>query len=163
MINNTISEKNNPRSIKRIVVHCTAGWQKQTIEELLMEFKERGWKNPGYHYVVKTDGTIVSLLPETFVSNGAAGYNQTSIHISYFGGIAKSNGKIVPVDNRTAHQKNALRVALKILKTKYPKAIILGHRDLSPDLNKDGKITPNEYIKACPCFDAKIEYADIKP
>jgi N-acetyl-anhydromuramyl-L-alanine amidase AmpD len=39
------------------------------------------------------------------------------------------------------------------LQSRYPKARILGHRDLSPDLNGDGKITPDEFIKACPSFD----------
>ena len=48
-----------------------------------------------------------------------------------------------------------------MLKKKYPKAVIQGHRDFSPDLNKDGKITPNEWIKLCPCFDAKTEYASL--
>jgi N-acetylmuramoyl-L-alanine amidase len=37
----------------------------------------------------------------------------------------------------------------------------MGHRDTSPDLNKDGKITPNEYIKSCPCFDAITEYKEL--
>ena len=32
---------------------------------------------------------------------------------------------------------------------------ILGHRDTSPDLNGDGRIEPNEFIKACPCFDVR--------
>ena len=36
---------------------------------------------------------------------------------------------------------------------RYPDAIICGHRDLSPDLNGDGKITANEWIKLCPGFD----------
>jgi N-acetylmuramoyl-L-alanine amidase len=43
----------------------------------------------------------------------------------------------------------------------FPKAQIKGHRDFSPDLNKDGKITSNEWIKQCPCFDAMVEYKTI--
>ena len=35
---------------------------------------------------------------------------------------------------------------------------ICGHRDLSPDLNHDGKIEPSEWVKACPCFNAEEEY-----
>ena len=27
-----------------------------------------------------------------------------------------------------------------------------------PDLNGDGIISPNEYMKACPCFDVKKEF-----
>jgi N-acetylmuramoyl-L-alanine amidase len=32
---------------------------------------------------------------------------------------------------------------------------VCGHRDLSPDLNGDGEIEPEEWIKACPCFEVK--------
>ena len=44
-----------------------------------------------------------------------------------------------------------------------PQATILGHRDLSPDSNGDGRITPNEWIKQCPCFDALHEYQHLTP
>ncbi len=154
----TINQGSNPRKIKYLVVHCTAGNQKETIEDLLHGFKLRGWRNPGYHYVVKADGTVVPLLPETSIANGVAGHNAGSIHISYLGGI-DSKGK--PVDNRTPHQKNALAVSLKILRSKYPDAKILGHRDFSKDKNGNGKIDQWEYIKWCPCFDAQEEYKHI--
>ena len=52
-------------------------------------------------------------------------------------------------------------VILTELKVKYPNAKIVGHRDFSPDLDKDGKIEPFEYIKICPSFDAKNEYKNI--
>ncbi len=83
-----------------------------------------------------------------------------SIGVCYIGGLAK-DGK-TPKDTRTAGQKDSLRRLLIELKRKYPSAIICGHRDLSPDLNHDGKIEPNEWVKACPCFDAQEEYKDIK-
>ena len=31
------------------------------------------------------------------------------------------------------------------------------HRDLSPDRNVNGEIEPEEWIKACPCFEVKEE------
>ena len=43
----------------------------------------------------------------------------------------------------------------------WPRAKICGHRDFSPDKNGNGVIDPWEYIKACPCFDARHEYAYI--
>lgn len=153
-----INQKTNPRKITHLVVHCTAGNQKESIKDLIHGFRLRGWKNPGYHYVVQADGTVVELFPENRISNGVANHNSNSIHISYLGGIDK-NGK--PVDNRTPEQKAALLESLKLLKQKYPSAMILGHRDFSPDKNNDGKIDTWEYIKYCPCFDAKIEYASI--
>ena len=146
------------RTIKYIAVHCTAGSQHTTIKELQQEFKRKGWKSPGYHYVVTADGTITQLLSEEKPSNGVKGYNRVLINVAYIGGI-DAEGK--PTDNRTTEQKTALRTLLKLLHGKYPAAIIQGHRDFSPDLNHDGRITPGEYIKACPCFDAKTEYEDI--
>ena len=148
------------RRINRIFVHCTASWQLTTTEaSLRAEFKRQGWKNPGYHYVIKTDGNIIQMLDETEVANGVKGYNQNSIHVAWIGGIDVDHLK--GIDNRTPEQKTALFDLLVKLKLKYRNAMILGHRDISPDLNHDGVIDPWEYIKACPCFNAMEEYMDI--
>lgn len=146
------------REIKYIAVHCTAGNQTTTVKELELEFKRKGWKNPGYHYVVTVDGNIHQLLDTEKISNGVRGYNSVTVNVAYTGGI-DAVGK--PVDNRTDEQKKSLRQLLKLMRDKFPKAIIQGHRDFSPDLNHDGKIEKNEWIKQCPCFDAKEEYKDI--
>lgn len=146
------------RNIKYIAVHCTASHQSMTIEGLKQEFRRKGWVNPGYHYVVSPDGKITQLLDEDKVSNGVKGFNSVSINVAYIGGI-DTNGK--PIDNRTDAQKASLCSLLKMLHKKYPTAVIQGHRDFSPDLNKDGKITPNEWMKACPCFNAKEEYREL--
>lgn len=146
------------RKIERIFVHCTAGSQKQTIEDLRAEFRNKGWKNPGYHYVVMPDGTIKQMLGEEKVSNGVQGYNSTSVNVAYVGGI-DSKGKAI--DNRTDAQKASLVKLLKELRGRYPNAPILGHRDISPDKNGNGKVDSWERIKECPCFDANLEYKDI--
>lgn len=146
------------RNIKYIAVHCTASHQSMTIEGLKQEFKRKGWVNPGYHYVVSPDGKISQLLDEDKVSNGVKGFNSVSINVAYIGGIDRT-GK--PTDNRTDEQKASLRSQLKMLHKKYPTAIVQGHRDFSLDRNKDGKITPNEWMKACPCFNAKEEYSNL--
>ena len=146
------------RSIKRIFVHCTAGSQKQTVADLLAEFKRKGWRNPGYHVVITPDGECHQLLDYEKVSNGVKGYNSTSINVAYMGGI---DSKLNPVDNRTDEQKQSLVRLLKELKGRYPKAQILGHRDISPDTNHNGIVDPWERIKECPCFDAKEEYKDL--
>ena len=146
------------REIKYIAVHCTAGRQTQTVSDLQAEFRRKGWKNPGYGYVVLADGTIHQLLDDDKVSNGVKGYNSTAINVAYIGGI-DANGKAV--DNRTDEQKKALRQLLGMLKRKYPDAVIQGHRDFSPDTNGNGVVDLWERIKECPCFDAKEEYGDL--
>lgn len=115
------------RLIERIFVHCTASSQKWGVKELWDEFKRKGWKNPGYHYVITKDGVVHKMLPVEMVSNGVKGYNSTAINIAYVGGI-DSKGKAV--DNRTQEQKDALVTLLRQLKKKYPNAAIMGHRDV---------------------------------
>lgn len=148
------------RTIKHIFVHCTATSQQTTVAALLSAFKRRGWTAPGYHYVIRADGHIVKLLDELFIANGVAGHNMNSIHVAYIGGIG-ADGR--PADNRTTGQKASLLTLLRLLRSKYPAARILGHRDISPDLNGNGRVDPWERIKACPCFDAEKEYRHLKP
>ena len=146
------------RNIKYIAVHCTASSQHATIKELLLEFKRKGWSKQGYHHIVDVNGKVFNTLSEDEVSNGVKGFNSNLINVAYIGGI-DAKGK--PVDNRTEEQKKSLLLLLKALKKKYPNAIIQGHRDFSPDTNKNGIVDPWERIKACPCFDAKVEYKNL--
>lgn len=141
------------RAIKYIVVHCTATPPTATIESIKRHWKIiLKWKNPGYHYIIKRDGEIVCINLEENISNGVAGHNRYSIHISYIGG-ADQNGK--PIDNRTDEQKQAMYDKLIELAKKYPDAAIVGHRDFSPDKNGNGIIEYFEWIKGCPSFDVK--------
>lgn len=146
------------RRIERIFIHCTASRQTASVNEIKAEFKRKGWKNPGYHYLIDAGGTIHQLLDEGLVSNGVQGYNSTSINIAYIGGI-DTNG--VGIDNRTGLQKKAIVSLLKLLRKRYPDAEILGHRDISPDTNGNGVVDSWERIKECPCFDARTEYKGI--
>lgn len=129
------------RNIKYIVVHCTATPPDTTIESILKYWKDNnGWKNPGYHYIIKRSGEIVRLFPEEKISNGVKGFNQNSVHISYIGGIDKHGN---PFDNRTPEQIEAMFSKLIELSEKYPGATILGHRDF-PGVTK-----------RCPSFDVR--------
>jgi N-acetyl-anhydromuramyl-L-alanine amidase AmpD len=148
------------RDIKYIFVHCTASYQSNTTEaSLRAEFKAKGWNAPGYHWVIKTDGNIIKMLDEQYVANGVKGYNSYGVHIAWIGGIDKTHPK--GIDNRTPAQKVALYDLVAKVKMRYPKAKILGHRDISPDLNHNGIVDPWERIKECPCFDAMVEYKEL--
>lgn len=140
------------RVIKRIFVHCTASSQSMTIEGLRKEFVRKGWKNPGYHYVVDADGHITQMLEDAKVSNGVQGWNANAINVAYIGGV-DVRGKAV--DNRTSAQKSSLVGLLKVLVKRYPDAVIMGHRDIW------GAESPGRWKKMCPCFNASAEYKEL--
>lgn len=149
------------RTIRNIVVHCSAG-NPSAGASAIVNFhtlpKSRGglgWSVPGYHYIVEADGKTVQTLGEERPSNGVKGHNADSINVCYCGGV-DSLGR--PKDTRTEAQKRSLLKLLASLKKRYPGARIRGHRDFSPDRNGDGVISPGEWIKACPSFDAQAEY-----
>lgn len=146
------------RKITHIVVHCTATIEGRDhdIKEVAKWHAARGFKTVGYHYVIKLNGEVQVGRPEGAIGAHVKGYNAVSIGISYVGGLGLD---AKPKDTRTPAQKDSMLKLLKELKGRYPKSLILGHRDLSPDLNKDGEITPNEWMKACPSFNAETEYA----
>ncbi len=145
------------RNIKHIVVHASATREGKNFHAKDIDnwHKHRGWRCIGYHYVVNLDGKIEKGRLESEIGAHVRGYNRESIGVCYIGGL-DVNG--VAKDTRTPQQKVALSILLKELKTRYPSATILGHRDLSPDRNGNGVIEPFEFLKVCPCFDAKNEY-----
>lgn len=148
------------RKIEYIVVHCTGTRPDATIEGMKAHWKSLGWKNPGYHVVIRKDGSVVRLANNEDVVNGVKGYNMNSLHVAYIGGI-KSNGHLG--NTLTADQELSLAIVLSQWAKKYPDATIVGHRDLSPDADGDGVIEECEWVKQCPCFDVQgfLIYYDI--
>ena len=132
------------RRIDWLVVHCTATPQTTTVASIQRYWRENlKWKSPGYHFLIEANGTVHNLQPINLPSNGVAGHNANSIHISYIGGV---NGRQA-IDNRTDAQKREILRLLTDLKKQFPNAKIQGHRDFP------------RVAKACPSFDAKTEYS----
>ncbi len=143
------------REIKYIVLHCTGASSQQTVASIKNYWKTvKKWKQVGYHHLVATDGLDNVLAPISAITNGVAGFNSNSIHLCYIGG---ANWK----DSRTDQQKNTLSRLVKLYKKQFPKAVIKGHRDFSPDLDKDGIIEPHEYMKFCPAFEVSTWLKEI--
>ena len=146
------------RLINLGVYHCSAN-REGTLEgkgALYLDrvAKNRGFRKISYHIVYLTDGTrqFGRLLLEKGAH--AKGYNSNSIGMVYIGGLDK-DGK--PKDTRTPEQRKAMKEDQALLRFIYPDIKFVGHRDLSADLNGDGVITSNEYMKQCPCFSVKTE------
>lgn len=153
--------------IDTIIIHCSATRAGRDIRAKDIDYmhRQKGWRMIGYNYVIDLDGTVEEGRPLTIDgahcsakdSNGVS-YNRHSIGICYIGGL-DANGKAK--DTRTDAQKRALRLLISKLVHSYPIKEILGHRDTSPDLDGDGEVEPSEWIKMCPCFNAKDEYKDL--
>ena len=155
------------RRVKRIVLHSTSGWNHQTTQSIKNYWKkDLGWKQVGYHKLISHDGTIENLAPLSAITNGVSGYNQDSVHIAYKGGLrlVTKEGKYIYDDTRSHEQVEAFFTAIKdvLEELKLTQEIdditIVGHRDLSKDLNGNGKIETREWVKVCPTFDAIDEY-----
>lgn len=135
-----------------IVVHCSATAPAADIgvADITRWHKQRGFDTVGYHYVIRRDGTLETGRRESEIGAHVRGHNASSIGICLAGGVS-ANGK--PENNFTAAQWASLESLLLELQSRYPAARVCGHRDLSPDKNGDGRISPDEFIKACPSFD----------
>ncbi|NDV81844.1 N-acetylmuramoyl-L-alanine amidase [Bacteroides sp. 51] len=139
------------RRVNLIVIHCSATREDRDFTEYDLDtcHRRRGFNGPGYHYYIRKDGRIIPTRPLEKIGAHAKGHNAHSIGICYEGGL-DSRGQ--PKDTRTEEQKQAIDSLVEELLKRFPNSRVCGHRDLSPDLNGNGEIEPEEWVKACPCF-----------
>jgi N-acetylmuramoyl-L-alanine amidase len=170
--------------VNNIVIHCSAGFGK--VDSIQSFWKNTlKWKGKGYHFIIDTDGTIYYLKSNTdvqgyslkeedlnlnLITNGVLGFNNETIHICYIGGVKNTGTSKKPIwigeDTRTNEQKQSIdkciQISINWLKNNGKDITnnlgIVGHRDFSPDKDKNGVIAKWERIKECPCFDAIPEY-----
>lgn len=150
------------RRIDLIVIHCSATPPRVRLspEELDGMHRRRGFDGCGYHYYIRRDGRICSMRPVEKVGAHARGFNAHSIGVCYEGGLDE-NGR--NADTRTEAQKHSLRVLIRVLAADFGIRKVVGHRDLSPDLNGNGVVEPHEWVKACPCFEVAKEVPEWLP
>lgn len=141
--------------LQRLVLHCTAtpegrevtsneirAWHTNPVSK-----GGRGWKQVGYTDMIHLDGRVERLVQNNEdanvdpreITNGAQGYNSTSRHVVYAGGVAK-DGK-TPKDTRTPAQLKAMESYVKDFHRRFPGVRIVGHNELA--------------AKACPSFDVQ--------
>ena len=144
------------RTFNLFVVHCSATREDCTLspEALDVMHRRRGFNGTGYHYYIRKDGTLYLTRSLERIGAHAKGFNAHSIGICYEGGL-DCNGH--PADTRTPEQKSALRLLVHQLLKRFRNSYVCGHRDLSPDLNGNGVIEPEEWVKVCPCFEVGKE------
>lgn len=139
----------------RLVLHCTATPEGRpvTSNDIRKWHTDpvsrggRGWKQVGYTDMIHLDGKVERLVQNNEdanvdpweITNGAKGYNGTSRHVVYVGGVAK-DGK-TPRDTRTPQQLRAMAEYVKDFHRRFPDVKIVGHNELA--------------AKACPSFDVQ--------
>ena len=130
--------------IKYLVLHCSASRcnQDYSVEQLRRDHKARGFYDIGYHFYIRKDGTMTQHRMLLEVGAHARPYNRCSIGICYEGGLDEQ-GK--PCNTMTTEQETRLIDLFRNLKILFPKAKIVGHRDL-----------PGTTPKECPCLDAGL-------
>ena len=139
--------------VQRLVIHCTATKQGREVssDEIRHWHTDpvskggRGWSQVGYTDMIHLDGKVERLVKNNEdanvdpweITNGAKGYNSTSRHIVYVGGVG-ADGK-TPKDTRTTAQRKALKDYVIDFHKRFPNVQIVGHNQLA--------------AKACPSFD----------
>lgn len=129
-------------SIRFLVLHCSATRSNQnySVEQLRRDHIKRGFYDIGYHFYIRKDGTLTQHRFLLEVGAHARPYNRCSIGICYEGGLNEL-GK--PCNTLTPEQTERINDLLIRLHRLFPKAKIVGHRDL-----------PGTTPKECPCLDA---------
>ncbi len=103
-----------------------------------------GLPHIGYHFLIDLKGEIFAGRALEEIGAHVSGSNARSVGICMVG-----------MRRFTAAQWAALRQLVQTLRSAYPSARVVGHRDLSPDLDGDGVVEPQEWLKECPTFDVK--------
>jgi N-acetyl-anhydromuramyl-L-alanine amidase AmpD len=103
---------------------------------------ERGFDGIGYHKVINVNGAVEQGRPSYWIGAHVENHNTGSLGVCLIG-----------TDKFSPEQFNTLESLLRGLKAQYGALDIVGHRDLSPDLDGDGQVEPSEWVKICPGFD----------
>jgi hypothetical protein len=150
------------RKVNQIIIHCAdtmsgqdIGAKEITVWHTSPPPRGNGWKSIAYAYVIRRSGELElgrdmdgdgDVVEE--VGAHAAGFNAHSIGICLVGGKG-ADGK--PENNFTPEQFKILAWLVGELTSLYPKAEVLGHRDL-PGVKK-----------ACPSFSARDWWKENNP
>lgn len=130
------------RPITALVVHCSATPAGKPFRAADIDrwHREKGWAGIGYHFVIPLDGSVEPGRPLEEAGAHVEGHNRDTIAICLIGGVDAS-GK--PANTFKDCQFDALEMQLRALRSRFPRAKILGHRDF-PGVKK-----------ACPSFDVR--------
>ena len=130
------------RKINEIILHCSATPASMDIgAKEIRDWHVNGnhWRDIGYHWVIRRDGTVEKGRPEYQIGAHCSGHNAHSIGVCLVGGTKKDVR--IPEDNFTEAQFASLAKLVRELLVRYPGVTIHGHCEYA--------------AKACPVFSVK--------
>lgn len=113
------------RKINRVIIHHadTPANMDIGVEEIRQWHLARGWRDIGYHYVLRRNGSLELGRPIETVGAHAKGHNHDSIGICLVGGK--------PEVNFTRYQWEWLNRLIEKLMQIHPSVIVIGHKDVA--------------------------------
>lgn len=137
-----------------VVVHCAetpAGLDIGAKEIRQWHIKERGWKDIGYHFVIRRDGTLEQGRPTWATPAAVLGDNNHIIAICLVGGCdVKKNEQ----NNFTPRQWETLKSTIAGCIAHYPTIVnVKGHRQYQEAIDQG---------KYCPSFDVPTWWPTVK-
>lgn len=140
-----------------IIIHCSATRAEQDITADDIE---------SWHRAADSGRSVTTMSSASTEQSNPEETSPSTAHIAWGGTNGQSASAmsadwtrtVAPPIHAPTRNAPALIRLVKALRLVFPGVKqVLGHRDTSPDLNGDGVISPNEYMKACPCFDVQKE------
>ena len=121
------------QAVTYIVIHYTATPVEDdcSMADVRAMHRRRGFREEGYHYLVRKDGRIepgrdLSEPGRFEIGAHSKGENDSSIGVCYEGGVTRAAAN-VGFDSRTPAQKKALEGLVWDLLERFPDAVVRGH------------------------------------
>lgn len=137
-------------NIRYIVVHYTATYEDQNlnVHDIRKMHLARNMNDIGYHRLILLNGQEQQGRPDHVIGAHCRGFNTNTLGVCYVGGLRRATGPNQGFDTRTPEQTKTLIRILNDLTSKWPKAEVVGHRDL--------------VATQCPGFDVKSWWGSVK-
>lgn len=120
--------------IHTIVIHYSATYPDQDItrDGIDKMHRDRGFREIGYHWFIRRDGTLEEGRPEGTLGAHVRGHNSGTIGICFAGGIERGTGPNVGVWNPTPAQERTMVALIADIQKRHPSARkVVGHRNLT--------------------------------
>lgn len=113
-----------------ITVHCSATPSEQDVHvaDIRRWHKKRGWRDVGYHFVIRRNGDVELGRPLSQTGAHVKGHNKGNIGVCMVGGC---NSELQPEDNFTLAQRKALFGLVAALQEQFliSDENVKGHKD----------------------------------